>query len=89
MNGFPGLTVSYMDMKGDNKTINTTISADLVNKSPVSIEMGTMMLDMYYAGRLLGSVNTTVDMLNTGSNPMNFTGFLTKPPEGQTSDHFS
>ncbi|KAI3644846.1 hypothetical protein MP228_011010 [Amoeboaphelidium protococcarum] len=89
MNGFPGLTVSYMDMKGDNKTINTTISADLVNKSPVSIEMGTMMLDMYYAGRLLGSVNTTVDMLSTGSNPMNFTGFLTKPPEGQNSDHFS
>lgn len=89
MSNFPGVLVDYFNLHGDNETLHAEINTSLNNASPLEIEMGEMVLDMYYQDGYVGRVNTTLDMLKQGVNPLNLTGRLAPVPANGSTDFYS
>ncbi|KAF9956522.1 hypothetical protein BGZ65_002641, partial [Modicella reniformis] len=80
MGGFPGVKILRFDLPSDaapGQGINLSIDTEMINPSPIGVNLGTIVLDIGCNGTLLGQVKATGAYLQ-GNSPsiLNLTGLM-------------
>lgn len=79
MNNFPGVQVKSFNLQGvEGQPIQTEITAELTNTSPISVEMGTLFFDLMFEQNRIGRVKAPNVTIQTGNNTLHLSGSLTK-----------
>ncbi|KAF9581671.1 hypothetical protein BGW38_001225 [Lunasporangiospora selenospora] len=80
MNGFDNVAIDSFTMPGDapdNKGAYVRLVTSMNNASPIGMTLGTLVLDMFYEGTLLGQVKATnAALVGASSSPLILEGTL-------------
>ncbi|CAG8567285.1 5080_t:CDS:2 [Paraglomus brasilianum] len=78
MDNFPSVTIKSFNAPSDHPSggIAIVIDSNLVNVSPVGVELGDLFFDVLYLNQTIGEVSATNITLVTGDNPLKLSGRL-------------
>eukprot|EP00158_Paraphelidium_tribonemae_P008097 Partr_v1_DN28473_c1_g1_i1_m41846 putative Protein of unknown function (DUF3712) len=89
MQNFPEVKLKGFNLfSKDADTINTQISTELTNPSPISLELGVLDLEMHFKNKIIGRVMASGVNMTSGLNQLELQGTLSNEDKSETS-HFS
>ena len=74
LDGLGAVIVNSFTLSGSNSAVDFAMQASVVNPTIVSVNLGTVILDAYYQGGLIGQGSVSNFSLVPGSNPLSLSG---------------